>query len=411
LAQVGGNYIRLWLGPLGAKTLQLETVVTGLGNYSQEAAFRLDYLLELALDYQIYVMFTLNSYNELRSHLYYPAWAENPYNVINGGPCDKPLDFLTQTNAIDIMKQRHRYIIARYASFVNLFSWEYWNEVDGIQTYEKPVVLAWHTMMINYTAHIDPSQHMRTTSFAHPSVFNTQIFGLSGISYGQIHQYTWSDIFNQTIVGCRQLMSDIDKPAFYAEFGIGSSQLSNALDPTGISLSHALWSSMIGCPGGSMTWWWDTYVSPRNLYTRWAPVKYVSSLFNDKRGLLDLLPAQCSHVGINVYAAYDNKTHIVVYLHNSNYTWDKVADHIDLSPIVDATVSLFQLPPNMCINITWTNTANASSPIRIVQKTTTSQGRLDTEAPTFETDLIALISWKYIQGQPDCKPSTVSFTV
>src|SRR5690606_10865715 len=56
------------------------------------------------------------------------------------------------------------------------------------------------------------------------------------------------------------------KPTFSAEFGTDWRGASEA-DPAGVNLHNALWASPFsGATGTAMTWWWDNYVEPHDLY-------------------------------------------------------------------------------------------------------------------------------------------------
>ncbi len=66
-----------------------------------------------------------------------------------------------------------------------------------------------------------------------------------------------------------------DKPYVMAEFGIDCRACDSQYDPDGKgqNLHNALWSGvMAGGSGTPMTWWWDTYVHPKNLCGVFQPV-------------------------------------------------------------------------------------------------------------------------------------------
>jgi hypothetical protein len=63
------------------------------------------------------------------------------------------------------------------------------------------------------------------------------------------------------------------------EFGLGGSSSGlNTLDPNGIHIHNALWGGLFsGGIGAGMTWWWDSYVNPQNLYPHFAGVSAVAA--------------------------------------------------------------------------------------------------------------------------------------
>lgn len=45
------------------------------------------------------------------------------------------------------------------------------------------------------------------------------------------------------------------------------------VDPAGLQLHDPMWTSLaVGASGGSMLWWWDSYIHPRGLYQLYRPV-------------------------------------------------------------------------------------------------------------------------------------------
>jgi len=56
-------------------------------------------------------------------------WSDNPYNATNGGPAPIP-GFLSNARARSFIKNRFRYIMARYGYSANIMCWELFNEVE-----------------------------------------------------------------------------------------------------------------------------------------------------------------------------------------------------------------------------------------------------------------------------------------
>jgi hypothetical protein len=59
-----------------------------------------------------------------------------------------------------------------------------------------------------------------------------------------------------------------DKPTHIGEFGLGGDGSGlGVLDPTGIHVHNNMWGSLFGGGlGTGMSWWWDSYIEPKNLY-------------------------------------------------------------------------------------------------------------------------------------------------
>src|SRR6266542_1944558 len=66
------------------------------------------------------------------------------------------------------------------------------------------------------------------------------------------------------------------RPHLFGEFGPplmrGFMDL-RTLDPEGVHLRHAIWATTLcGGSGTALTWWWDSYVHPNNLYQLFTPL-------------------------------------------------------------------------------------------------------------------------------------------
>lgn len=101
-------------GLINQNPLVIESKNTGVGSYSLIAAWRLDYILNLATSYGIRFQFCIESYNSFRITNFYEAWEDSPYNSRNGGKLDYPPAFFTSEWAISLFQRKLRYINARY---------------------------------------------------------------------------------------------------------------------------------------------------------------------------------------------------------------------------------------------------------------------------------------------------------
>jgi Secretion system C-terminal sorting domain len=74
------------------------------------------------------------------------------------------------------------------------------------------------------------------------------------------------------------------KPTLNGEFGLGPDGSVLAVnDPNGVHIHNAIWGSLLGGGMGSaMTWWWDNYINPQNLYYHFKPLAAFTALVNLK---------------------------------------------------------------------------------------------------------------------------------
>lgn len=265
LASVGGNYIRVWMAPwcFGIEWQEL-------GRYQQDRAEELDYVFRRARGLGINIMLCLDYHGFLIAK---QSWGASPYNARRGGPCEHPIDFMTNEQAKTQYKKRLRYLVARYGTYDNLLAWEFWNEVTYIDGYESDVVAAWHQEMARYLRSIDPYAHIITTSFG-GGLGDEKVWSLPEIEYTQSHTYSGMDKVEEVIQAAEYFLEAYKKPFLVGEFGVGGSGgESETRDPDGLHLHNGAWAGvMAGTMGTAMTWWWDGYVENGNMHRHWAPV-------------------------------------------------------------------------------------------------------------------------------------------
>lgn len=280
LGAAGGNYCRIWLVRWN---MGLEWTpgagnghYLGLGKYSQDNAWRLDWVMEQARRNGIYCMLCLGYHGELmdtRAYFGEDCWGENPYNAVNGGPCQRPADFWTDEEARRLYKQRLRYYIARYGWDSHVLSWELWNEVNA--------PAPWVEEMAGYLQENDPFNHLRTTTYGDDAVWQ-----LWQMDYTQTHTYGSGEDRRTTAPHIAALghefTSRYPKPFMIGEFGIDWKSSDAVHDPAGIgtSMHDGLWASvMTRCFGTAAIWYWDDYVHAKNMYREFTSVRrFVDSI-------------------------------------------------------------------------------------------------------------------------------------
>lgn len=268
------NYARLWLAGQFIATAPIHSPddpkEVGPGRYSQRSSWRLDQVIDLADRDGIYCMLCLDSFNSLRTSQPYPAFEEYPLTAKFGGPLKSPDEFFTNAEARRLFRQRLRYYVARWGYSTHIFAWEFWNEVDIIEHYDSPQVVSWHRDMARYLRSIDPWQHLITTSFAR-SDGDPAVDSLPEMEFVQTHCYGPRDTAGALLGFSRDKAQKYDKPHFVGEFGADALGKGDLEDTQAIHLHNGIWATALsGDAGTAMTWWWDSYVEPRNLYSHFA---------------------------------------------------------------------------------------------------------------------------------------------
>jgi hypothetical protein len=285
MGAVGENWTRIWMTHFyEGQTLEWSTKQSsyyhGVGRLSLEMGWKLDRMIELAEQNGIAIQLVLQHHGQF-STTTDSNWSQNPYNSANakadGGFLSNPEDFFSDPKAIQLTKNKFRYIVARWGYSSAILAWELWNEVQFTDGWQKnhASVAAWHEEMAGYLASIDPFDHLITTS-SDTSGFDA-LWRLNDIHVIQVHHYgaeTSAFINDMTA-----RLAGYGKPVLLGEFGVGrtgnvsspelnvddlaepyKTQMLEALD-----LHNGIWSAFHRKSGAHL-WFWDGYIEALNLY-------------------------------------------------------------------------------------------------------------------------------------------------
>ena len=262
ITQLGANHanmLRYWTVTFGSQALEGSkgfSYYQGLGDYSQQAAGLLDSVFSLCRDQDIQIMLAIFQHGILSENVN-PNWDINPYNMANGGFLSKPAEFFYHEQARKLTKNLLRYYVARWGYSANLFSWEFFNEVDLTgNTESNPSswvtdVDNWHEEMGAYIREIDPYEHIRTTSLSgwmdHPLV--AALGDNEQLDLLQFHSYD-SDVSRGILTRFANIKGKTDLPVMCGEFG------KSELAETGDEVRRACWTGYFShLP--SLHWQWD----------------------------------------------------------------------------------------------------------------------------------------------------------
>jgi hypothetical protein len=283
LGSNGGNWIRLWMCNWGLTDLEWTNkhfpVYRGLEGYSLENAARIDGIFSKAAEQGIRIQLVINHHGQYATEVN-PNWADNPFNVENGGILKDPKEFFTHPEMKRRYKDRLRYLVARWGWSPNLFGWELWNEVNNTDALrkgspdERRAVLDWHVEIARFLRELDPYNHLITTSGCTIKKDSSEddTWGLPEFDFNQAHDYVPNLI--DRIRGLAVDMRRFKKPFFYGELGISEVNWPNPEEA--IPLHDMLWTSVVSpVAGTAMTWYWDNNVDQPNNYFHFAPVRKV----------------------------------------------------------------------------------------------------------------------------------------
>lgn len=281
---------------------------------------RLDQIVELFEKYNVYNMMAIDAHG---SFIAGSGWDSNPYNAINGGPCEKPGDFFTSPEAKARYKDRLRYLVARWGYSRSVAFWEFWNEVDNAQyqgtqvirpTIPSRDITDWHQEMATYLKSIDPYKHLVTTSVSHRLIEG--IFDMKDMDLNQIHIYRNIDSIPKLIRTATTLW---EKPYVIGEFGFDWDW--NNLDHSigfffDFDLRRGLWYGAFNqTPIYPMTWWWE-FFDERNMNWIYKSVSTITNRMMAAGGAtFEKVPVRTSIRGLESYAVKCGEE-IYVYILN-----------------------------------------------------------------------------------------------
>lgn len=275
LSTEGANIFRYWHTPFAEQALEWKdnSFYDGLGHYNQEAAAMTDSLLTLCGARDVYMQLVIFQHGMFSENVD-EMWADNPYNIVNGGFIDRAEKYFYNDQCKAQAKKLLRYIVARWAWSKNLFAWEFFNEVQFTGIYNSqtsawfPGVLRWHSEMSRYLASIDPWDHIRTTSAANEQL--ALLDTISTLDNLQYHLYIGESLLLETQTGLDQRFRDelINHSVINGEYGTSA-----GADMPFDMQRNAIWNGIMTQVPRYM-WIWSHY-----LQTSWASLFSMPALY------------------------------------------------------------------------------------------------------------------------------------
>ncbi len=267
----GVNWVRVWIAP-HFNRLALERPTLGVGQIDQTSAWKIEYLLNLAEQNGIYLMLCFDAHGGLSTRVN-PAWHDNAYNAKNGGPCEKPTDYWTNPEALAQQRNRYRYAVARFGHSPAVFAWEFFNEMQFTDEDELYIgtIRDWHERMGRYLKSIDPYQHLVTTSGA-PDYREDLLEVIPDLDFVQTHTYSIDNAADAMRRIAAERAEATTKPHLFGEIGINPGHGFAEKDEDGVHLHNLIWAGLFTqTPASGMTWWWDSYLDPLDLWWQYGP--------------------------------------------------------------------------------------------------------------------------------------------
>jgi len=265
MGRAGVNWTRIWMNSWDGKNLDwpaVETKHVPLGTLLLPVARDWDAIVQTAQRNHVYFQLVLQHHGQYSSKTD-TNWPINPWNKTNGGWLETPAQFFTDPKAIQLTKNKYRYIVARWGYSPAIMAFELYNEVESTDAFKSdlPSVAAWHQTMARFIREQDRYHHLITTSS-----YTTEKSIWPATDYYQAHAYP-SDLIS-AISGLDD--QKLDRAYFYGEMGASSS---GSATPPGETLRQILWASLMSNSAGTGEYWNWFDVEPRNLLGQFTSVQ------------------------------------------------------------------------------------------------------------------------------------------
>lgn len=303
MAANGENFVEVWMAAwwLALEWNPKHNFFHGLGRYNLQNAWKLDYLLDLAQQYGLYVHLVVQNHGML-SLWCDSEWLDNPYNAALGGFLHSPEQFFTDQRALELTKKKVRYILSRWGHCTHLFGIELMSELDltgeGWSFVNSPVKIPWHDQVATYMKQIDPNDHLVTTHYSSGYYReDPNLVGKPYIDYTVTDGYRADQARNKDIVqvvnDTHRFNAQFKKPTFITEFG-GR----NAVESPHVlqmDLHCGIWASYVSPTGATPLFWWFHFVEDEDQYYHYRALAAFDGGL-DRRGL-KLVPVETQFSG------------------------------------------------------------------------------------------------------------------
>ena len=272
LAPSGANTAELWLS---SWNLALEwrgdwPEFHGLGRYSQERAWRLDRLLDLATASGLRFNVVINNHGQLSENTD-REWHNNPYHRGAGGMLDDAVEFFSDPRALARQQNLRRYLVARFADHPAIMGWKLLSEQDLTAAGKErkiDLLAQWQADAAARWKMLDTYGHPVTTHWSSSwrSVW-PQVASLPGIDFLTIDAYHESlqpgsgrgellaDMLGAS-TGRRGGLSRFGKPVLVSEYG-GNWDACPEPQMIAEHASGGFCALVSGHAGAPMLWWFE----------------------------------------------------------------------------------------------------------------------------------------------------------
>lgn len=298
-AKNGGNFTRFWMCPWNFPIDRHDDFNNNRYEpsdeyYNPSAVKRLDDVMALSESLGMRVMLCMGQGDVTADH-----------------------EFFLSEEAKARMRNRLRYIVARWGYSPSVAMWEFFNEIDNLQFYdpENPIpawdIVSWHAEMAAYLKELDPYAHVVTTSISHRDLAGLN--DVPDIDINQRHIYCATE----TIPAVIRRYEDVHgKPYIIGEYSYEWNWFKNFGEfEAGMvtDFRRGPWYGVFNpTPVTPMSWWWEWF-DEKGVNGTFRPVRYVSDrMLCAGKGAFEDVPSEAK--GAESYAVRCGKrTYVYVF--------------------------------------------------------------------------------------------------
>ena len=194
------------------------------------------------------------------------TWDKNPFNLVRGGPAQRPSELFEDTPCRRLWLQRLETFVRRWSHRRAIVGWEIFSELDLVTgaTEERAVEFTGCAAAVIRAA--DPWKRPITASQAGVNEW-PKLLRSPALDFIEIHPYAdgaFGGRLDELIISTvRERLKHYGKPVLLGECGLSSAPPRGTLETAAradIGIRHALWAAMVsGAMNGRALWWQDGY--------------------------------------------------------------------------------------------------------------------------------------------------------
>jgi hypothetical protein len=257
----------------------------------------------------------------------------------------------------EMYRDKIRYVVARWGYSPNIFSWEFWNEIESVEP--KEGIYAWMREMTAYLRSVDPWHHLIKSSAHH--TWSPEYWGEDDGDLNDVHPYFgWGGWEGTRNLGSflPEFSSGVyatGRPFIVGETGIAR-EVSTPLglageladkDTTCFHVHEALWGGLFsGAVGTGMVWWWDEHTDLHNGYFRFKAIAdFTADVKFNHENFTRGETASVTTDELRFFELTGRRTRLL-WLRHRDLSWYSLAvEKIVLKPVAPASLKLSGMEP------------------------------------------------------------------